>query len=96
MTKRHFAYEFEQDKSNRISFDYSPRGDDKIDSTVENGTPVLYLNRPGMITLARTLIKMATGDHQAGFHVHLRKDFNADLAEALTVILSPDDAPPYE
>jgi hypothetical protein len=96
MTKKRFAYEFEQDTANRISFDYSPRGDDKIDSATEDGTPVLYLNRPGMITLARTLIKMAKGDYEAGFHVHLRKDFNADLPNRLTVILSPDDAPPYE
>jgi len=96
MTKRHFAYDFEQETANRISFDYSPKGDEKIDTAVENGLPVLYLNRPAMITLARTLIKMATGSYQAGFHVHLRKDFNADLREVLTVILSPDDAPPYE
>lgn len=96
MKKKHFAYDFEQDSANRISFDYSPEGNDKIESGIESGNPVLYLNRPGMITLARTLIKMATGDYQAGFHVHLRKNFNADLPEALTVILSPDDAPPYE
>lgn len=95
MTKKHFSYDFEEDTADRISFDYSPKGDDKIDSTVESGTPVLYLNRPGMITLARTLIKMAMGDYRAGFHVHIRKNFNADLPEGLTVILSPDDAPPY-
>ncbi len=96
MTKKHFAYDFEPDTANQISFDYSPKGDDKIESGVESGTSVLYLNRPGMITLARTLIKMAMGDYQPGFHVHIRKNFNADLPEALTVILSPDDAPPYE
>jgi hypothetical protein len=96
VTKKHFTYEFEQDGTNQISFDYSLKGDDKIDSGVESGTPVLYLNRPGMITLARTLIKMAAGDYRAGFHVHLRKNFNADLSDALTIILSPDDAPPYD
>jgi hypothetical protein len=96
MKKKHFTYEFEQDPANRISFEYSPEGDDKIDTAMQNGTPLLYLNRPGMITLARTLIKMATGDYQAGFHVHLHKDFNADLPDTLIVFLAPDDAPPYE
>lgn len=96
MPKKRFVYEFEEEPANRISFDYSPLADDKIDSTVENDTPFLYLNRPAMITLARTLIKIAMGDHQAGFHVHINKDFNADLPECLTILLSPDDAPHYQ
>ena len=94
MTKR-FQFEFEQDGPNRISFEYSPNADEKLAATSEGGVAALYLNRPGMLTLARTLIKMAEGDYKEGFHVHLRKDFNADLADCLTVVLSPDDAPPY-
>lgn len=95
MTKR-FQFEFEQEGPNRISFEYSPNADEKLGVTSENGTAALYLNRPGMLTLARTLIKMAEGSYKEGFHVHLRKDFNADLPDCLTVVLSPDDAPPYQ
>jgi hypothetical protein len=95
MTKRRFVYEYKVDETNSITIDYSPEGDDTIETSIENGIPFLYLNRLGMITLARILIKMATGDHQEGFHVHLRKHFNADLPECLTVLLAPDDAPPY-
>lgn len=94
--KSRFAYEFEQDAANEISLEYSPKGDDKIDTAIQDGTPLLYLNRPGMITLARILIKMATGDYKEGFHVHLRKNFDADLKDSLIVFLAPDDAPPYE
>ncbi len=96
MTKKRFTYEFEIDPVNEIRLEYSPNGDDKISTAVENGVPFLYLNRPGMITLARMLVKMACGDHEAGFHVQFRKEFNADLPEALTIFLAPDDAPPYE
>jgi hypothetical protein len=91
MAKKHFAYDFEQDEPNQIVFDYSPEEDEKISSTIENGVPFLYLNKSGMITLARTLIKMAVGDYQDGFHVHLHKDFNADLPECLAILLAPDD-----
>jgi hypothetical protein len=87
MTKKHFAYDFEEDTANRISFDYSPEADEKLDTLVENGVPILYLNRPGMITLAKVLIKMAMGPYDDGFHVHLSKDLNADLPNRLTVML---------
>jgi hypothetical protein len=95
MTKKTFIYEFEQKPSNRISLEYSPEADEKLETGIEGDGVVLYLNKPGMLTLAQTLIKIAEGDYKAGFHVHLPKDFNADLPDRLTVILSPDDAPPY-
>jgi hypothetical protein len=95
MTKKQFLYEYEQDVRNRLTFDYSPEADEKLKTSANGNESVLYLNRPGMLTLARTLIKIAEGDYQAGFHIHLRQDFNADLPECLTVILSPDDAPPH-
>jgi hypothetical protein len=93
MAKTTFNYEFEQDQPNRISLDYSPEADEKLETATQGDSVVLFLNRPGMLTLARTLIKIAKGDYKKGFHVHLRKDFNADLPDRLTVILSPDDAP---
>ena len=93
MAMKRFLYEFEQDAPNRISFEYSPNADEKLEATSENGTATLYLNRPAMLTLARTLIKMADGDYREGFHVHLHRDFNADLPDCLTVVLSQDDAP---
>lgn len=91
-----FTYEFEQDRPNRITFEYSPEGDEKLDTNVQEGIPFLSLNRPGMITLAQTLIKMANGEYSAGFHIHLRKDFDGDLPEKLAIVLAPDDAPPYK
>lgn len=85
--KKQFQYEFEEDKKNRITFEYSAEADEKLDTLVENGVPILYLNRSGMITVAKTLIKMAFGPYDDGFHVHLTKDLNAELPDRLTVML---------
>jgi len=84
---RQFTYEYEDDGKNRITFDYSPEADEKLDTLVENNVPILSLNRPAMITLAKTLIKMAQGPYDNGFHVHLRKDLNADLPDRLILML---------
>lgn len=85
--KKQFQFEFEEERQNRITFEYSPDADEKLDTLIENGVPILYLNRPGMITLAKILIKMAMGPYNDGFHVHLNKDLNADLPNRLTVML---------
>ena len=91
MTKQ-FTYEYEDDGKNRITFDYSPEGDEKMDTSVENGIPFLYLNRSAMLTLAKTLIKVAIGTYSEGFHVHLNKDLNADEPERLVVLLSSQNS----
>jgi hypothetical protein len=90
MTKQ-FSFTYDDDSKDRITLEYSPQADEKIDTSVENGIPFLYLNRPGMITLAKTLIKIANGDYSDGFHVHVHKDFNADEPERLAVLLSSDE-----
>src|SRR5258708_37755569 len=82
--KKQFQFEFEEEQKNRITFEYSPEADEKLDALIENCVPILYLNRPAMLTLAKTLIKMALGPYGEGFHVHLRRDLNADLPDRLT------------
>lgn len=85
--KNNFQFEFEEERQNHITFEYSPEADEKLDTLIENGVPILYLNRPGMITLAKILVKMAMGPYDDGFHVNLSKDFNADLPNRLAVML---------
>ena len=85
---KQFTYTYDENARDRISFDYSPEADEKLSSSVENGVPFIYLNRSGMITLARILIKIANGSYTEGFHVHLHKDFNADEPENLVLLLS--------
>ena len=82
-----FVYEFAEAKSNTIHFDYSDDGDEQLNTTVENGAPVLYLSRSGLLTLAKILIKMSLSTHSDGFHVHLHEHFDADAPECLTVMV---------
>jgi hypothetical protein len=85
------AFEFEQEKPNHITFEYSPEADERLDTVIENGEPIVYLNRSGLTTLAKILLKMSLGRYSDGFHVHLYKDFNARERECLTIMLHPGD-----
>ena len=82
-----FRFEFAQERPNHITFDYSPEADEELDTLVENGVPILAANRPALLSLAKAFIKMALGDYQEGFHIHLRKDLNADEPDRLIVVL---------
>jgi hypothetical protein len=82
-----FQFEFEEERTNHITFDYSPEADEELDTAVEYGVPTLYANRPALLSLAKMFIKMALGDYRDGFHVHLNKDLNADEPERLIVML---------
>jgi hypothetical protein len=86
-----FTFEFEEEKPNRITFDYSSEADEELDSAVENGVPIVYANRSALLTLAKLFIKMAKGPYKDGFHIHLRKDLNADEGDRLIVMLHPSD-----
>jgi hypothetical protein len=88
MARKVFQYEFEQNSHNSISYEFSLEEDEKMDLLMLGGTPFLHLNRSGMLMLARILIKMAHGDYDDGFHLHLKKDFNEDLPERLVIGLS--------
>jgi hypothetical protein len=82
-----FSFEFEEDRPNQITFDYGPAADEELDTAVENGVPIIQANRSALLSLAKLFIKMALGDYTDGFHVHLRKDLNADEGDRLIVML---------
>ncbi|SPF37628.1 hypothetical protein SBA4_2030002 [Candidatus Sulfopaludibacter sp. SbA4] len=82
-----FNFDFQEEPPNHITFEYSPEADEDLDTLVENGVPVLYANQTALLSLARLFIKMALGEYKDGFHVHLRKDLNADEPDRLIVML---------
>lgn len=82
-----FNFEFAEEKPNHITFDYDPNADEELDTAIEDDVPILYANRPALISLAKAFIKMAMGDYTDGFHIHLRKDLNADWPDRLIVML---------
>jgi hypothetical protein len=83
-----FEYVFEELKHNHITFDYAPDEDEVLEVVAENGNPILYLNRSGLLTLAKLLVKMSLGPYTNGFHIHLNGNFNADEPESLTAMLT--------
>jgi hypothetical protein len=86
-----FNFEFEDERRNHITFDYSPEDDEELDTLVEHGVPVLSANRPALLSLAKLFVRMALGEYSDGFHVHLRKDLNADEEDRLIVMLHSSD-----
>jgi hypothetical protein len=88
--KKSFTFEFDEERPETLSYELSWNENERLMSSVEDGIPTLYMNRPAMLTLAKILIKMAQGPYTEQFHVHIRKDFG-DGPEALNVMLFPDD-----
>ena len=86
--KKTFLFEYEDDRPNSVTYDLSLEEDERLESLVENGTPVIYMNRSAMLTMAKLLIKIAEGQHTEQFHVHLKKDFG-EGPDALTIMLYP-------
>lgn len=86
-----FNFEFEEEKPNRLTYECSFDEDEKLETSVENGVPFVYLNRSAMITMAKILIKMANGPYSNGFHLHLHKDFNEDAGDAVVLRLSSEE-----
>jgi hypothetical protein len=86
--KKTFMFEFEEEKTNTLTYECSMAEDEKLSTGVENGEATIYANRSALITLAKLLLKMALGPYTGGFHVHLHQDFNSELPNCLTVILT--------
>jgi hypothetical protein len=90
--RKTFRFEFEDEGPKTLSFDYDGQYEQRLESAVENGAVVLYLNRQGCAVLAKVLAKMALGSYEPGFHLHFEKDFNAEQKEVLRLVLVSDRA----
>ena len=90
MPKSTFTYEFEREGPIGLTLDHSLEEDEQIDVSIMDGAAHLYLNRAGMLTLAKWMIKMAEGDFGSGYHLHIHQDFDRDTPEKLVVYRTPD------
>jgi len=90
--KKTFTYEYEEGRPGSLSYEVSLEENERLETLVEDGKPIVYMNRSAMVTLAKLLIKLAEGPYAEQFHIHLGKDFG-DGPDALTVMLYPDDVP---
>jgi hypothetical protein len=86
--RKKFEYEFDDESSeNAISFEYDDDIEEDMEVILEDGIPSIYANQQALISLAKTFIKMALSEYEDGFHIHLRKDFDADQPEAIRCFL---------
>jgi hypothetical protein len=71
-----------------ITLNYSWEEDEKLNTENTNGQVLLSANSSGLVRLGEFLIQMGRSAYRPGFHIHLNKNFNADLPEVLIVSVS--------
>ncbi|MBW4694874.1 MAG: hypothetical protein KME27_24255 [Lyngbya sp. HA4199-MV5] len=87
--RQKFEFEFEdQSSGNEITFDHGNSLDEEFNITIENNVAVMYGNRQAFLSLAKLFLKIALCNYPIGFHLHLKKDFDADEAEVFRICLS--------
>jgi hypothetical protein len=84
----HFECDFDDLGPNRITYQMSGPPTETACTTVEDGTPVLYLNKGACKLLAEIFAKLALGSYSDGFHLHLRKNFAPEEVEMLRIIVA--------
>jgi len=94
-TNKIFHLEFEDESAaatgrrhDKITYECSPDEDERLRIELIDGTPFIFGNPAGLVTLAKILVKMGTGQYKDGFHIHLHQDFNADAPEVLGLGIS--------
>ncbi len=87
--KKTFKYEFEDEsKQATISYEYDEEVEEQLSVKIENECTVIYGNKPAFLLLAKTFSKLAMGDYEEGFHLHINNDFDADDIEALRIVVN--------
>jgi hypothetical protein len=71
-----------------MTMKYSWEEDEKLNVESTDGQILLSANPSGLVRLGEFLIQMGRSAYKPGFHIHLTKDFNADLPEVLIVSVS--------
>jgi hypothetical protein len=86
--KKTFTYQFEADSPRSVTYECGET--EQLATSVQDGVLFVFANRSGMLTLAKLLIQLGLGQHEEGFHVHLRADFSDDAAkpDVLTLLLN--------
>jgi hypothetical protein len=74
-------------KNDRLSYQVSEEA--HLSLKLVDGSPFLFGNRPGFLSLAKILVKIGLSEYKEGFHVHLRRDFSddAEQPDAMTICL---------
>src|SRR5262245_4254218 len=85
--KLHFEFDFEDSGPNSINYNVSGPPSQIASTGVENGVPVLYVNKGACRFLAELFARLALGTHRDGFHLHLGENFDPDGEEMIRVVI---------
>jgi len=85
---RKLKFQFEFVDGGPRSLDYETTDGDKASISIEDGVPVLYVNRSACRVLAQIFAKLAMGSHVDGFHLHLEENLDPDRGEMFRIILN--------
>ena len=82
--KRSIEVELDDD-INTLSYDLT--GAEELAATPDGHGATLFVNPAGAEALAKILLKLALGNYEPGFHVHLKHNFGEEPSpDILTVI----------
>ena len=82
--KKRFKFELINElHNNTILFEYDDNAEDRDRDCLGKR----YASSQAFVVLAKTFIKMARCDYKEGFHLHLKKDFDADRSEMIRCVL---------
>lgn len=84
VVRKRVVFEFDDEDPETLTYACGP--DDRL--AVDRDGPAIYVSRSGARLLAEILAKMSEGSYAAGFHMHLREDFDPDKPDAVTVMLT--------
>jgi len=70
----HFEFEDESAtatgrKHDRVTYQRSVKEDERLRVELIHGTPFIFGNSSGLVTLAKILVKMGTSQYKDGFHI---------------------------
>jgi len=84
-----FQYVFTDEAPRSLSFELD--GSETLVVDQQAIGTVVYANKSTCRVLAQIFAKLALGDYDSGFHVHLQRDFQEDSSpDVLTLVLTEE------
>ena len=83
-----FECVFEDEAPQSLSFELE--GGETLAVEQCNDSAFLYANKKGCLVLAKIFAKLAMGDYQTGFHLHLQQDFAEAGPDVVTITLNEE------
>jgi hypothetical protein len=81
--KKTYSFEYEDNSPKELT--YETTGHEKLTVTAEGGQVFVFGNSAGLVTLGKLLLQLGESELPAGFHIHVRRNFDYDQPDAICV-----------